>query len=303
MATNPNFYGGMTLKALLENPDLQHPPSFNQGNNLKDKKSSSGHDVDFSSAFLGPQLWDKTYDIGDFNLEYMDLDEFLCENGIPVVEPQDLDQLPSSPPTSPAEQLCTSKNASPPQSPRGVPPQKVLTVTVPPVTSIAPKPACAPKVERVEELPKPQDLPRTQSPSAVSTGSTPPVSPVPVQVEFTLTEQDLALASIPGQNMFDPTRCQFTEEELKPQPMIKKSRKVFVPEEMKDDKYWARRKKNNYAAKRSRDARRVKENQIAIRAAYLERENGTLREEMDKLRKENVKLKHRLSKYEGGTST
>ena len=41
---------------------------------------------------------------------------------------------------------------------------------------------------------------------------------------------------------------------------------------MKDDKYWARRNKNNMAAKRSRDARRSKENQIAMRAAFLEKE-------------------------------
>ena len=55
---------------------------------------------------------------------------------------------------------------------------------------------------------------------------------------------------------------------------------VFVPEDLKDDKYWARRHKNNYAAKRSRDARRVKENQIAMRACFLEKENGCLRDEV-----------------------
>lgn len=46
----------------------------------------------------------------------------------------------------------------------------------------------------------------------------------------------------------------------------------FVPEGLKDEKYWARRRKNNMAAKRSRDARRMKENQIALRAGYLEKE-------------------------------
>ena len=46
----------------------------------------------------------------------------------------------------------------------------------------------------------------------------------------------------------------------------------YVPDDLKDDKYWARRRKNNMAAKRSRDARRVKENQIAMRAAFLEKE-------------------------------
>lgn len=46
----------------------------------------------------------------------------------------------------------------------------------------------------------------------------------------------------------------------------------FVPAELKDEKYWARRRKNNMAAKRSRDARRLKENQIAMRANFLEKE-------------------------------
>jgi len=54
----------------------------------------------------------------------------------------------------------------------------------------------------------------------------------------------------------------------------KKSRKAqlqskFVPDELKDEKYWARRRKNNLAAKRSRDARRMKENQIALRADFF----------------------------------
>lgn len=71
---------------------------------------------------------------------------------------------------------------------------------------------------------------------------------------------------------FDPRTRAFSDEELKPQPMIKKSRKQFVPDELKDDKYWARRRNNNIAAKRSRDARRQKENQIAMRARYLEKE-------------------------------
>lgn len=75
---------------------------------------------------------------------------------------------------------------------------------------------------------------------------------------------------------FDPRTRAFSDEELKPQPMIKKSRKQFVPDEMKDDKYWARRRKNNMAAKRSRDARRMKENQIALRAGFLEKEVRSL---------------------------
>lgn len=67
---------------------------------------------------------------------------------------------------------------------------------------------------------------------------------------------------------------------------------------MKDEKYWARRRKNNLAAKRSRDARRMKENQIALRADFLERESDQLRKQMEDLKRENQKLKMKLIQYE-----
>lgn len=66
---------------------------------------------------------------------------------------------------------------------------------------------------------------------------------------------------------------------------------MFVPEERKDNRYWTRRRKNNIAAKRSRDARRSKENQIVLRASFLEQENNTLRDQLDK-------ALSRLSRYE-----
>lgn len=96
---------------------------------------------------------------------------------------------------------------------------------------------------------------------------------------------------------FDPRTRPFSDEELKPQPMIKKSRKQFVPEGLKDEKYWARRRKNNMAAKRSRDARRMKENQIALRAGYLEKENLGLRQEIERLKKENLVLRDQVAKF------
>ena len=74
---------------------------------------------------------------------------------------------------------------------------------------------------------------------------------------------------------------------------------VYVPDDLKDDKYWARRKKNNTAAKRSRDARRIKENQIALRAAFLEKQISNLQEDLRGEREENQNLRKRLEKYEG----
>lgn len=60
------------------------------------------------SAFLGPTLWDKTlpYDGDNFQLEYMDLEEFLLENNIPANSQSEQNQpsqqpLPPQPPSTP----------------------------------------------------------------------------------------------------------------------------------------------------------------------------------------------------------
>lgn len=52
-------------------------------------------------------------------------------------------------------------------------------------------------------------------------------------VNFDPDPADLALSSVPGQEAFDPRRHRFSDEELKPQPMIKKARKMLVPNEQK----------------------------------------------------------------------
>ena len=62
-------------------------------------------------------------------------------------------------------------------------------------------------------------------------------------------------------------------------------------EDMKDQAYWERRRKNNLAAKRSRDARRAKEDEIAIRAAFLEQENIQLKWEVARLKTETGRLR------------
>ena len=63
------------------------------------------------------------------------------------------------------------------------------------------------------------------------------------------------------------------------------------PTDSKDHQYWERRRKNNLAAKRSRDARRAKEDEIAIRAAFLEQENVQLKWEVTRLKSETGRLR------------
>ena len=71
---------------------------------------------------------------------------------------------------------------------------------------------------------------------------------------------------------------------------------MFVPEASKDENYWVKRTKNNIAAKRSRESRRIKENRILLRAAYLEKENCALKREIKKMKEEmNEILKQQIS--------
>ncbi|KAE8575826.1 hypothetical protein XENTR_v10003953 [Xenopus tropicalis] len=280
---NPTFipptYG--VLKSLLENPlklPLHHEDAFCKEKE-KEKKLEDDNTTSTvpQSAFLGPTLWDKTlpYDGDTFQLEYMDLEEFLSENGIP--------------PSQSSHELSHHQPSHPQAS-----------ATSPSVIDLS---------NRASTSVLPGLVPHNCMHSPVRPGqiltanrNTPsPIDPESIQVAvgYEPDPADLALSSIPGQEMFDPRKRKFSEEELKPQPMIKKARKVFIPDDLKqDEKYWARRKKNNLAAKRSRDARRLKENQIAIRASFLEKENSALRMEVADLRKELGKCKNILAKYE-----
>jgi len=124
------------------------------------------------------------------------------------------------------------------------------------------------------------------------------------ETSVAFSAEDLALATIPGAD-FDPTRRQFSSDELRPQPIIRKRQKLLVDYEKKDDKYWEKRGKNNIAARRSREARRLKENQIALRTAYLEKQNAGLKVALrdvniknEKLELETKILKEQLEKFE-----
>lgn len=86
--------------------------------------------------------------------------------------------------------------------------------------------------------------------------------------------------SDPDSPGFDPRTRAFSEEELRPQPILRKRKKQYVSDEMKNEQYWKKRIKNNTAARKSREAKRLRENQILLRAQYLEEENAKLREEL-----------------------
>lgn len=74
-------------------------------------------------------------------------------------------------------------------------------------------------------------------------------------------------------------------------PRRSRGEKRPIPEEQKDAKYYEKRKRNNEAAKKSRDARKIREDRIAFRAAFLERENSLLKAQLVTLQNEMQTLK------------
>lgn len=69
-------------------------------------------------------------------------------------------------------------------------------------------------------------------------------------------------------------------------------RKTLHNENNTDPGYWEKRKKNNEAAKKSRDARKAREDEIAIRCAFLEQENLKLKLKIAAVQSDTDKLQN-----------
>ncbi|XP_017287351.1 TEF transcription factor, PAR bZIP family member a [Kryptolebias marmoratus] len=287
----------VVLKKILEMP----PPNILDGDDDTEKEKlglsgiadlGGGSEMGPSAA-LTPAIWDKTipYDGETFHLEYMDLEEFLLENDISSLS--DAAVLKDEPTSGMENENLISSAEMKVSGSAGL-----SAVTLMPIQDLE-------KSEEELLIITKSDADVTCDVSTEVTTSKDRVTPEPVNpddievaVNYEPDPTDLVLSSVPGGDLFDPRKHKFSEDELKPQPMIKKAKKVFVPEDQKDEKYWQRRKKNNVAAKRSRDARRLKENQITVRAAFLERENLALRSEVAELRKECGRYQKVVGRYE-----
>ncbi|XP_065576599.1 thyrotroph embryonic factor-like isoform X1 [Artemia franciscana] len=289
---DPPLYMGLTLKSLLEKSDVLNTVNAAlKGKADADKKDDDPWGlVDGQSAFLGPNLWDRdVFADSDLKMEYMDLDEFLYETGMPTPEEDSVDiKLPEriqlSPPNSPP-----SVNNDPVLA--NIPELPTISGLVEPVEPVYDRQVESPEEISLGSIEKatPQPKSTIRRPRKTATSIRIVDSPEPYDV-------DLSMSSYCSSS-FDPRYTTFCDDDLKPQPLTKKSKKQvrapkdYVPNEMKDERYWARRRKNNMAAKRSRDARRMKENQVAIRATILEKENASLKAEIERLRKENQALR------------
>lgn len=320
-------WNGLTIREILEKVDLFNITVEEDGGEVIGKEGSGGGGGekiklgtgamkqkegktvvsanDPEAAFLGPKIWDKPISLppllDDTEFSIMNIDDFLNENNI---------SLDSTDPVMPA---IPSKEASP---------EPTLTVNSSDLLrdkmedmdmaggSLLDEEQSSDEDEEEEEemamkisnkkaTKRPASTPRNQLPKDTDNTFLYAESKRArmerekeekkrkLEVEF--APEDLALATIPGAD-FDPRRRAFSNDELRPQPIIRKRKKHYVPSESKDDKYWEKRVKNNFAARRSREARRLKENQIALRAAFLEKENNALRDQVEDISRDKARL-------------
>lgn len=273
---------GMTIKDILEKVDLFNISAVSDDDmKNKDIKPILNEDkkvINMSkptSAFLGPKIWKNPITLPMLNscsdnaeFSIMNIDDFLNENNL------DLDRI--SPPLPDDDFIgLANKEAA----------NKQLNKTRMMDEDSMDSMDCGKK----NMLPKGDNsfLYAESKRAKIERERAERKRKMEVDIEFGVEE--LALATIPGAD-FDPKRHHFSADELRPQPIIRKRKKTFVLTNEKDDKYWQRRSKNNMAARRSREARRLKENQIALRTAFLEKENAALRAALDKSAEENEKL-------------
>ncbi|XP_045510276.1 hepatic leukemia factor isoform X3 [Colias croceus] len=268
--------------------------SVNSKDVLEDKKDDNEL-WEAQAAFLGPNLWDKTlpYDPDLKVQEYVDLDEFLSENGMPG-EGLGGGHLGGSA-FGPAAGLALGLQAPVTKRERSPSPSDCMS----PDTI---NPPLSPADSTFSMASSGRDFdPRTRAFSDEELKPQPMIKKSRKQVhglKHTGRRDSAAAPRLP--QILCHTALASHEGGMSVWRGVLtpyRRRRQFVPDDLKDDKYWARRRKNNMAAKRSRDARRMKENQIALRAGYLEKENMGLRQEVELLKKENHILREKLSKY------
>merc|ERR1712004_154797 len=281
-STNIGAWQGLTIKEILEKVDLSDIIMENDSKkNLAKNDPMVGH-INPESAFLGPKLWSRPAlsmpnNGGNEDYSVMNIDDFLSENGFDLSEEHESlgDSSEQEQSEIGIESPRSTSDMDMDQERDEVPYKKIKRVEFT-------------KAKQAKEEPGENTFLYVESKRAKMEREK-EEKRRRAQMEIEFSPQELALATVPGLS-FDPRERKFQPDELRPQPIIRKRKKSFVPSEAKDEKYWDKREKNNVAARRSREALRLKENQIAPRTAYLEKENNGLKAELEATKAENMEL-------------
>jgi len=277
------------------------------------------------SAYIGPNLWDEVLTFGDCaTLEVLDTEDFIYETGLLPDNRKKMGQnaltnanpelkadrrkvsavRPSTSVASASASTSASSATGTTSSVGGVSTDSSVLRSMLIEHEKSPVKSISLDADILQQLLLGGKLPFNMMESScdsdgaeeIPARSSPPL-PV-IAAEIHMSDHELQLATVPGDDVFNPKARRFENEELRPLPIMRKAKKQFVAEEQKDDKYWESRRKNNVAAKRARDAQRIKMNQIMVRTAWLEKENEKLTAKLAECLAEQEKLKARLAIHE-----
>ena len=143
-------------------------------------------------------------------------------------------------------------------------------------------------------------------PFLVHTKSTEGISPVSRDYSKEITTFESAAQAVSNKDnkeyKLEKTIAQRPEKQdkLSDEPAGKKRKEDALEDDhtrngpKETETYWERRKKNNASAKKSRDARKARELQTQIKAAFLERENLRIHAQLMIVQQENACLKRVL---------
>lgn len=155
------------------------------------------------SAFLGPKLWSRsipvpiTGDNEDFSV--MNIDDFLSENGFDLNDPESPETIES--PRSNSSDMETEEMLEEPVQKRSK--KREVGGGKEPGNDFLYVESKRARLEREKEEKRKRSI---------------------AEIEF--SPQELALATVPGVN-FDPRNRRFAPDELRPQPIIRKRKKVI----------------------------------------------------------------------------
>ena len=100
--------------------------------------------------------------------------------------------------------------------------------------------------------------------------------------------------SVESIQQLKPKRRRQRTYKYNPKPVQQKSNRKFVPDSQKDIDYWEKRRRNNLAAKKSREDRRRKELEVICKMSGLEKQNADLSAQVKALQKKNELLEKKL---------
>merc|ERR1712079_298159 len=219
--SNIGTWNGLTIKEILEKVDLSNIIMEEDNKKQLTNKDPMISRINPESAFLGPKLWSRSIPMpmtgGQENEDFsvMNIDDFLSENGF------DLEQAESDGTYEGVESPRSSSDMDQDLEEPEVPCKKMKKAD----------PAARPTKLKLEGdntflyvESKRARMEREKEEKRKRAAR---------EIEF--TPQELALATVPGVN-FDPRERRFAPDELRPQPIIRKRKKSFVPTDCKAEK-------------------------------------------------------------------